>query len=94
MLSEAGCTRAPFSCTSEKIDRENPPDPCGPDKIGVPKCKATTDVDGCPTDTACMASTKQSGDVLNFRMGRIKLWAPDALLSLSALALLLHIPFG
>ena len=33
-----------------------------------------------------MASTPQSGDVLNYRMGRIKLWAPDALLSLSALA--------
>jgi hypothetical protein len=73
------------SCTSTKIDRDNPPDPCGPDTTG-PKCRSTTEVSTCPTDTACMASTKQSGDILSYRMGRIKLWAPDALLSLSALA--------
>ena len=74
------------TCTSTKIDRENPPDPCGPDKVGTPKCHSTTEVATCPTDNACMASTTQSGDVLNYRMGRIKLWAPEALLALSALA--------
>ncbi len=40
----------------------------------------------CPTDTACMAPVKQSGDVLNYRMGRITLWAPASLVSLQGMA--------
>ena len=73
------------SCGGTNIDRDNPPDPCGPDPA-IPKCHSAAEVAACPSDTACMASTKQSGDVLNYRMGRIRLWAPEALLSLSKLA--------
>ncbi|MEO7094491.1 MAG: hypothetical protein ABI175_14645 [Polyangiales bacterium] len=80
-----GDTSPGASCTSGTIDRDNPPDPCGPDTT-LPKCRSASEIATCPTDTACMASAKQSGDVLSYRMGRIKLWAPEALLSLSALA--------
>ena len=71
-------------CPSTKADPNNPPE-CGPD-CKIPVCKSTKEVSSCPTDNGCMAVTKQSGDVLSMRMGRIRLWAPEALLSLAALA--------
>jgi hypothetical protein len=81
-----GCDSAGnASCTAPAKDPENPTPNCGP-LCGIEACKSTTEVSTCPTDTACMAVTKQSGDVLNMRMGRIRLWAPQALLSLTALA--------
>lgn len=65
-------------------DRCNPPGKCSPTDLGDSTC--TKDIPACPTDTACMATVKQSGDVLNFRAGRIKLWAPASLLALEGIA--------
>ncbi len=67
------------------VTKEDPPIACPPDPT-LPKCKSTAEVASCPSDTACMAVAKQTGDILNMRMGRIRLWAPDALLSLAPLA--------
>ncbi len=64
---------------------EDPPVSCPP-AATAPKCSTTTPVSTCPTDTACMALTKQSGDVLSLRMGRIRLWSPSSLVALAPLA--------
>ncbi len=77
------------SCSGDclrTVDPLHPPARCPPDST-LPACKSTVEVSTCPTDTACMAVTKQSGDVLSMRISRLRLWAPDALLSLSPLAI-------
>ena len=78
-------TGANPECTGSAKDPTDPPPNCGVSP-GTPVCHSTTEVASCPTDTACMATTKQTGDVLSMRMGRIRLWAPAALLSLAPLA--------
>lgn len=78
------CSSDP-KCSGHGIDPNDPPVACGP-VCGLKDAKSTAQVDGCPSDNACMAPVKQSGNVLNYRMGRIRLWAPEALLSLTALA--------
>lgn len=66
-------------------DLENPPIGATPDKCGATVCSTTTKVDSCPSN-ACMSQVDQTGTTKNFRMGRIKLWKPDALLSLAGIA--------
>jgi hypothetical protein len=79
-------TPPPLDCFGPVKDPTNPPIECGPDP-SIPKCSRTTEVATCPTDTACMARAKPTGTTLDFRIGRLRIWAPDALLSLSALAI-------
>jgi hypothetical protein len=79
-LTNAGCDQSTAS------DRCNPPGKCGPTDYSDAVCHNTSTVDGCPSDTACMATAKQSGNVLNYRMGRIHLYAPASLLSLESIA--------
>ena len=68
-------------------DPTNPPIVCGP-APGIPTCKSTSDVSTCPADSACMARVKPaSGAPLDFRMGRLRLYAPAAMLSLAPLAI-------
>jgi hypothetical protein len=81
-----GDTSNDEGCVGPAKDPENPKPNCGV-LAGTPTCKSTTEVTSCPTDNACMATTKQTNpDLLQMRMGRIRLWAPEALLSLTALA--------
>lgn len=79
-LTNAGCENEPPA-----KDRCNPPGKCSPVDVFDSKCTKGFPT-GCPSDTACMAQTKQTGDVLNYRMGRIKLWAPASLLALESIA--------
>ncbi|MGZ6095085.1 MAG: hypothetical protein ACXWUG_23800 [Polyangiales bacterium] len=69
----------------ELTDPMNPPIDCSPELGGATKCTNTTKVDSCPSNT-CMSVVDQTGDVKNFRMGRIRLWQPQALLSLTSIA--------
>lgn len=80
-LTNAGCDD---SNQPPAKDRCNPPGKCGPVDLGDSKC--SKDIPLCPTDTACMAAVKQSGNTLNFRAGRIRLWAPGSLLALENIA--------
>lgn len=73
------------ACPS-KVDPLNPPISCSPEAAGATMCSKTTNVDSCPTGTCMERSDQTSKDVKNFRMGRIRLWAPDALLSLAPIA--------
>jgi hypothetical protein len=66
-------------------DLEKPPIGGTPAECGATACSSTTKVDGCPAN-ACMSQADQTGPTKNFRMGRIKLWKPDALLSLAGIA--------
>jgi hypothetical protein len=77
-----GCDPACDSINASKADPKNPPATCGPCGISP---SSTGPVDGCPKN-GCMSQATQSGNVLNYRMGRIRLWSPSALLSLAALA--------
>lgn len=63
-----------------------PPIACGPIEGGATVCSSTTKVASCPMDSGCMATVKQSGPLLDHRIGRLRLWAPDALLSLTSIA--------
>lgn len=66
-------------------DLENPPIGAKPADCGATVCTSTTKVDSCPGN-ACMSQVDQTGTTKNFRMGRIRLWKPDALLSLASIA--------
>lgn len=66
-------------------DPQNPPVACSPEAAGALKCSSTTKVEGCPTNE-CSYQVKQDGDIVNLRMGRIRLWSPEALLSLAPIA--------
>jgi hypothetical protein len=66
-------------------DPLNPPIEASPKDCDGDKCTNTTKVDSCPNN-ACMSVVEQTGDVKNFRMGRIRLWQPQALLSLTSIA--------
>lgn len=72
----------PAGCTF--TDPLNPPAACGPE--GSPPCSATSKVASCPTDNPCMAPVKQSLPTTTHRIGRLRLWKPDALLSLASIA--------
>lgn len=61
----------------------DPPIGCGPAASGAPACSSTKGVETCPTDTACMATVKQTDAVRNHRIGRLRIWAPMPLLSLT-----------
>jgi len=74
----------PTDCTS--IDPSNPPIGCTPESMGASPCTSTAKVASCPTDTACMATVKQSLPRTTHRIGRLRLWKPDALLSLAPIA--------
>lgn len=67
-------------------DPLDPPIGCTPMEGGAVPCSTTTKVASCPMDNACMATVKQSGPLLDHRIGRLRLWAPDALLSLTSIA--------
>lgn len=69
----------------EPTDIENPPIACGPAEGGAPVCSSTDKVKSCP-DNACMYRTEQTGPTKNFRMGRIRLWAPTSLMNLASIA--------
>ncbi len=81
---EVDATPPPMGCTL--ADPLNPPLFCGPAESGATPCTTTTKVDTCPSDNPCMARVKQGGPILEHRMGRMRLWAPDALLSLAPIA--------
>jgi len=88
----AGPCKAKAECTPDVDhplpDIENPPTVCGPIDSCAPPCSAErmVAVKDCPTNNACMAPVMQSGDVSNLRMGRIRLFAPDSLLAITAIA--------
>jgi len=64
-------------------DPNDPPIPCGPSDGGW-SCPTPTKVATCPIDTPCMATVKQSSPRSVYRIGRLRLWKPDALLSLAS----------
>jgi hypothetical protein len=66
-------------------DPLDPPINCGPTDEGAEKCSSTTNVATCPQNE-CMAPVEQTGPTKNLRMGRVRLWAPDALLALTPIA--------
>ncbi len=66
-------------------DEQDPPVACSPELSGATKCDKIDKVATCP-DNECAYQVKQSGDIVNLRMGRIRLWAPEALLSLAPIA--------
>lgn len=66
-------------------DPLNPPVSCGPTEGGATECSSTAKVDTCPSNE-CMSQVDQPGTTKDFRMGRIRLWSPDALLSLVSIA--------
>ncbi|MBK7401641.1 MAG: hypothetical protein IPJ34_36660 [Myxococcales bacterium] len=90
VISSAGCSEDPAPVTPtdppcDFKDPQNPPIACGPEAAGATKCSSTTKVEKCPANE-CSYQVKQSGDIVNLRMGRIRLWSPDALLSLAPIA--------
>ncbi len=90
VISSAGCSEDPAPVTPtdppcDFKDPQNPPIACGPEAAGATKCSSTTKVEKCPANE-CSYQVKQSGDIVNLRMGRIRLWTPDALLSLARIA--------
>jgi hypothetical protein len=66
-------------------DPSNPPPVCGPQD--VPPCGATGPVASCPPSDCMARTTPPSGGPYDFRIGRLRVWAPSALLSLAALAI-------
>lgn len=72
------------SCEEVK-DPLDPPLTCGPAESGATKCSTTAKVETCPKND-CMYTVEQTGTTKNFRMGRIRLWSPAALLSLTSIA--------
>lgn len=66
-------------------DLENPPIGATPEQCFATACSSTAKVDSCPANS-CMSQADQTGPTKNFRMGRIRLWKPDALLSLASIA--------
>jgi hypothetical protein len=83
--SEAGGVITDPDCPGT-VDPLNPPAECGPN--GIPVCDkgTTTDVSTCGTIGTCLAETAQSGGVSNLRMGVIRLYAPQVLLSVATIA--------
>lgn len=80
---------APVTPTSAKCTLNDPLDPpvnCGPADEGADLCSKTANVESCPTGNECIAQVEQTGAVKNLRMGRIRLWAPDALMALTPIA--------
>lgn len=67
------------------VDPLNPPVNCTPELGGATVCTTTTKVETCPNNE-CMYQVEQTGTTKNFRMGRIRLWSPEALLSLTSIA--------
>ncbi len=76
---------APAGGSCDLVDPENPPVTCSPQDGGASACSKTDKVETCPANP-CMAVSEQTGTVQNFRMGRIRLWSPEALLSLAPIA--------
>ena len=66
-------------------DPLDPPVTCGPEAGGATTCSTTEKVATCPNND-CMYQVEQTGTTKNFRMGRIRLWSPEALLSLTSIA--------
>ena len=69
----------------ELKDPLTPPINCGPTDEGATQCSSTANVASCPANE-CMATVEQTGTTKNLRMGRVRLWAPDALLALTPIA--------
>lgn len=92
-LAYTGCSSSdaapagpgPTTVQCDITDPLNPPIEASPELCDAPKCTNTTKVDKCPAN-GCMSVVEQTGDVKNFRMGRIRLWQPQALLSLTSIA--------
>lgn len=68
------------------VDPLYPPISCTPSAGGAVPCTTTTKVASCPTDTACMATVKQSLPTTTHRISRLRFWRPSALLSLTGIA--------
>jgi len=66
-------------------DPLDPPVTCGPALEGDEPCSSTKNYDTCPGGP-CMAAVEQTAATKNFRMGRIRLWSPNSLVSLAAIA--------
>ncbi|MFI5300750.1 MAG: hypothetical protein ACHREM_21925 [Polyangiales bacterium] len=63
----------------------NPPQACGPnDEQPPPICTGTNAVDTCPTGT-CMARATPSASLASLRVGKFRLWSPEALISLQSI---------
>lgn len=81
----AGADTGPGGGACDLKDPLEPPYKCGPEAGGATKCSTTEKVKDCPANE-CMYQVEQTGTTKNFRMGRIRLWQPDALLSLTSIA--------
>lgn len=63
-----------------------PPQNCGPnDEATPPNCMGDDAVKSCPTSSPCMARVPVTGTTTTLRVGKFRLWSPDALLSLQSL---------
>jgi hypothetical protein len=63
-----------------------PPIACGPnDEVPLPNCGGSDAVSGCPSDSACMARVKPTGTTTSLRVGKFRLWSPNALISLQSI---------
>lgn len=82
---ETPAAKVPSGGTCELSDPLDPPLGASPESCGAVKCSTTTKVAECPNNE-CMYQVAQTGPIKNFRMGRIRLWSPDALLSLTSIA--------
>jgi hypothetical protein len=85
--SVAAPPKAATGCGPDGPDPSGSAFHCGPSELGDSTCPNTTSVATCPTDTACMATRKQSGARREYRLGRLELAAPATLLSLEGIAL-------
>jgi hypothetical protein len=79
-------TAPPMPGACSLTDPLNPPIACGPEAGGATTCFSTSKVDSCPMDNGCMAYVKQGLSVMEHRIGRLRFWSPDALLSLTSIA--------
>lgn len=73
----------------ELVDPLDPPVNCSPKDEEEEPCGATTQANyTCPASATntCMAQVEQTGPTKNFRMGRIRLWSPNSLVSLAPIA--------
>lgn len=86
--TETAATNAPSTCNvnaaCDPAVVSAPPIGCGPRDVCAPTCSKAP---ACP-DNACMSPvTSRDPDVTALRLGRSKVWAPEALRSLAAIAI-------
>jgi hypothetical protein len=73
------------SAACEITDLESPPLYAGPVECNELACTNLASVASCPKNE-CMYQSEQTGAVKNFRMGRIRMWAPGSLVPLAPIA--------